>query len=300
MNRQGNLVNLVAVPVFPFQKIYAECLFIKDVLYLLTIDCYSSWVCVYGGCKGGITSNVHSMSLINLFRQHFQEFGVAETVVSTDNMLFTCQEFKNFLTDWHVSSILSVSSIHIENVVNTVKGLFVKANLPGGGVDLEVFDAGLCDYYNTVDLYCGKSPASIILGRSFDNLLHDGNAYYPRETWKSSLMFRELGLMRRHYKFRELDSDLKPLWVGDNVYIKGTSNKISRSGVVVELSSFAQYYVRLDGSGRVLLVNRSRLVKFSPFQPSDFSAMDSVVTETDPLMFVVDPMLAIPPPPTNK
>ena len=84
---------------------------------------------------------------------------------------------------------------------------------------------------------------------------------------------REKALAIRHSREREKWSEhtreLKPLDIGDNVYVQNlTGNnplRWERTGVVVEMKPFKQYKIKLDGSGRVILRNRKSLRKFTPF-----------------------------------
>jgi hypothetical protein len=44
--------------------------------------------------------------------------------------------------------------------------------------------------------------------------------------------------------------------------------KWDRSRVIIEVKQFDQYYIKLDGSGRITMRNRKFLCKYMPFQPS--------------------------------
>ena len=86
-------------------------------------------------------------------------------------------------------------------------------------------------------------------------------------------MNSEKALAKRHCREREKWSehtrDLRPLDIGDQVYIQNLLGKNplrwDRTGVVVEVKPFRQYSIRVDGTGRVTLRNRRNLRKFTPF-----------------------------------
>ena len=74
---------------------------------------------------------------------------------------------------------------------------------------------------------------------------------------------------REREKWSEHTRELKPLDVGDHVYVQNVvgnnPRKWERTGIVVEALPFRQYNIKLDGSGRITLRNRRHLRKFTPF-----------------------------------
>jgi len=90
--------------------------------------------------------------------------------------------------------------------------------------------------------------------------------------WQQTLNKRELQMVRQneaaldqrgnHYRQR------RRLQPGSSVWIQDQATKAwSKSGTVVEVRSYRQYTVRIDGSGRITLRNRSHLKEASPLDP---------------------------------
>ena len=60
----------------------------------------------------------------------------------------------------------------------------------------------------------------------------------------------------------EQSKSLTELKIGDKVYCQNTRNKLwDRSGIIVEVLPNRQYSIKLHGSGRISLRNRSHLKK---------------------------------------
>ena len=90
--------------------------------------------------------------------------------------------------------------------------------------------------------------------------------------WNASIFKEPDGVVfdiREREKWDEKTRNLKPLEIGDNVYIQNLAGnnplRWERTGVVVEAKPFHQYTVKVDGTGRVTLRNRRHLRKFTPY-----------------------------------
>ena len=61
---------------------------------------------------------------------------------------------------------------------------------------------------------------------------------------------------------------LLPVRVGDGIRIQNqmnpTANNRDKTGILIEIRQFDQYFVRVDGSGHVTLRNRTFLRKYLP------------------------------------
>ena len=128
---------------------------------------------------------------------------------------------------------------------------------------------------NAIDSETRVSPALILFGRPIrDAIPVPMGRYCPHDTWQETVTYREKALSRRHSREHEKWSDhirmLPPLKKGDHVYVQNVvgnhPKKWERSGVIKEVRQFYQYVVRINGSGRVTLINRQHLGKFSPFK----------------------------------
>ena len=100
--------------------------------------------------------------------------------------------------------------------------------------------------------------------------------FCPHPTWQETMENRAKALAKRHNreqeKWDEKTRSLKPLEIGDHVYIQNlTGNnplRWEKTGVIVEIKQFHQYIVKVDGTGRVTLRNRRHLRRFTPlFEP---------------------------------
>ena len=127
-------------------------------------------------------------------------------------------------------------------------------------------------YRNTPDHTTKLSPAQCVFGRPIKDLIPiQPGGYQPHGTWRDTLDARETALRNRHLrsaeKLCEHTRRLPPLAVGDTVRIQNqTGNhplKWDKTGRVVEVRQFDQYLVRVDGSGRTTLRNRTFLRKYS-------------------------------------
>ena len=143
-----------------------------------------------------------------------------------------------------------------------------------GSLDVDAFQRAMLIYRNSIDPETRSSPAMILFGRpTRDPIPAPLSKYCPHQTWRETMHNREKALAIRHSREREKWSEhtreLKPLEIGDNVYVQNlTGNnplRWERTGVVVEIKPFKQYKIKLDGSGRVILRNRKSLRKFTPF-----------------------------------
>ncbi len=84
--------------------------------------------------------------------------------------------------------------------------------------------------------------------------------------------------MRAMERWSEHTKRLSPLKIGDAVRIQNQTgqfpNKWDKTGRVVEVKQFDQYVVRVDGSGRVTLRNRTFLRKYVPVHSTTLPSND--------------------------
>ena len=103
--------------------------------------------------------------------------------------------------------------------------------------------------------------------------------FCPHPTWQETMVDRSKALAKRHNREREKwdehTKNLKPLNLGDHVYIQNMIGynplRWDRTGVIVEAKPFKQYSVKVDGTGRVTLRNRKHLRKFIPYYNKDYN-----------------------------
>ena len=134
-------------------------------------------------------------------------------------------------------------------------------------------------YRNSIDPETKTSPAMILFGRPLrDPIPTPIGKLCLHPTWRETLDNRDKAMAKRHNREREKwdqkTSTLKPLEVGDHVYIQNLAGnnplRWERTGIIVEVKDHHQYSVKIDGSGRCTLRNRKHLRKFVPFiKPSE-------------------------------
>ena len=263
------------IPEFPFQSICADYCTKSGSEYLVMADRYSNWPSISRAKRG----EANSRGLITEVKRHCETFGIPEELSSDGGPQFTSKEFQDFLRDYGINHRISSvafphSNCRAEIAVKTMKRLIAENTGPSGSLDTDAVHRALLQYRNTPDPVTGLSPAEVVFGRQLRDFTPVLPAKYrPRDEWSRTLERREEALTRRHYKDHERWSEhtknLKPLKVGDNVYIQNQTGNHSRrwdkSGVVVEVKQHDQYLVKKDGSGVATLRNRRYLRKFQPF-----------------------------------
>ena len=154
---------------------------------------------------------------------------------------------------------------------NTNKGRIIGAD---GEHDTDQFFQAMLIKKNTPDPVTKLSPAEIIFGRKLrdspprinkkENIFF--NAQF-RTSWRDAWKQKEMALRTRYQgcqkRLEEHSKALPPLRVGDRVSIQNQygrrPNKWERTGTIVEERDFDKYVVKVDGSGRLTLRNRSFL-----------------------------------------
>ena len=81
-------------PDWPFQQLCMDYFFINSLPYLVIVDRYSGWPCVYF-CRSGECTSKH---LIQICRDLFANYGVPEEISSDGGPQFILSEFSCFLS----------------------------------------------------------------------------------------------------------------------------------------------------------------------------------------------------------
>ena len=135
-------------------------------------------------------------------------------------------------------------------------------------------------YRNTPIKYLGLSPAQLLFHRSLrDCLPTDPRALRPSRLWIKAASRREEAFYKRNLEMSQrYDStarSLSPIPVGTRVLIQECYGKKRwcKSGVVVEFNN-RKYFIKMDGSGRVLSRNR-RFIR--PVMGDDNEPVDAAI-----------------------
>ncbi len=272
-------------PSTPFEAIFADFFQHGGHHYLVVGDRLSGWVEVFGSTSG--THLAGASGLVRHLRTFFATFGVPEELSSDGGPEFSAGCTQAFLSSWGVQHRMSSahfpqSNGRAEVAVKKAKRLLMSNTGPAGSLDHDRFLRGMLQLRNTPDPDCNVSPAQIVFGRplrdalTFVNHLEKFSNPNIRPLWRKAWMAKEDALRSRITRSTESLSaharPLQPLTVGDKVFIQNqhgnSPTKWDKSGTVMESIGHDQYWVKVDGSGRLTLRNRRFLRVFTPATPT--------------------------------
>ena len=287
------------IPKLPFEMIFSDYFKLHAFHYLIAGDRLSGWTEVVQVRPG--THSAGAKGLCTALRQLFSTFGVPVEISSDGGPEYEAHEFKGFLEKWGIkhresSAYLPASNGRAEVGVKTTKRL-LQCNIgPNGNLDTDEVVRALLQLRNTPDRDAGLSPAEILFGRP----LRDAMPYIQRSTsvfenpqihekWRQVWQAKEEALQARYARnsaaLSEHSQTLSPLQVGCKVFIQNQDKsskhykKWNRTGTVKEVRDFDQYYVCVDGTGRLTLRNR----QFLRIRPGSDSLPSSDTTRLDGL-----------------
>lgn len=270
-------------PSTPFESIFADFFDYGGRHYLVVGDRLSGWVEVYASTSGTHTSG--AAGLITHLRTLFATFGVPEELSSDGGPEFKAGCTEQFLERWGVrhrvsSAYFPQSNGRAEVAVKKAKRLLLSNIGPTGSLDNDRFLRAMLQLRNTPDPDCNISPAQIIFGHpirdelSFMNRLEKFSNLNVRPLWRQAWAAKEDALRTRMTRTNEVLSahsrPLRPLIIGEKVFVQnqtGTSaNKWDKTGTVMESLGNEQYWIKVDGSGRLTRRNRRFLRAYTPTQ----------------------------------
>ena len=266
-------MDLPDLPQYPFQVICTDFMDWNGHSYMVIVDKYSNWLSIFKLGKD------NSKNVIQVLRQYFSVFGVAECVCSDGAAVYCSQEMKQFFNTWKIvhrvsSAYHPTSNKRAEVAVKSAKRLIRENVGPASTLNTNQVVQALLSHRNCPDPATGVSPAQIVFGREIRDII-PRSSYKPRKAWSEMAEARESSFLKRHYAKSEIarpQRKLKELCIGDNVHIQDqqgtTPHKWSKSGVIVDSLPFNSYLVKVDGSSRLTKRNRQFLRKFVPFQTS--------------------------------
>ena len=261
-------------PEYPFSDICTDFFEYSSKSYLVIVDRYSNWLSLIQ------LPNDNSANVIKTLRNYFTTWGVARSLSSDGDSVFTSRELRDWLQRWDVKQRLSSSyyprsNKRAEVAVKSGKRMIMSNVGPGGTLDTDRVARALLQHRNCPDPSTGLSPAQIVFGRVLkDHLPIQPGALHVRPEWRLNAEKREQALAHRHLlKHEQLQRGTKPLpplSVGDNVMIQDQAapkqpGKWTKTGLVVEDQGFDSYLVKVDGSNNVTKRNRRFLRKVTPY-----------------------------------
>ena len=159
----------------------------------------------------------------------FTAFGVAENLTSDDGSKFRAHVTQEFLKRWGVEHRISANynphaNLRAESAVKTTKRMLMSSTRSDGSRNWDHVARALLQHRNTPIKGLGLSPAQLLFGRSFKDLLPvRGGDYKPAETWITCREQRELALCHRvslgGERWSEHTKDLPELVPGQHVFI---------------------------------------------------------------------------------
>ena len=229
------------------------------------------------------TAQAGAQGLIAALRALLATFGVPDEISSDGGPKFSSAATADFLTRWEVrhrmsSAYFPQSNGRGEVAVKKAKRMLMDNVGPTGSLNNDSLLRALLQTRNTPDPDCNISPAQMVFGRpirdafSFVSRCIKYNNPSIRPTWREAWSQTEDAMRARMPRSTEaLDMHTKPLAplsLGDKVFLQNQRGshpkKWDKSGTVVELGNYDQYWVKVDGSGRLSLRNRHFLRKFVP------------------------------------
>ena len=309
-------------PATPFEAVFADFFEYSGRHYLAVGDRLSGWVEIFSSTS---SSNLAGAAgLIRHLRTLFSTFGVPEEISSDGGPEFTASLTKEFFRRWGVhhrvsSAYFPQSNGRAEVAVKAAKRLLMSNTGPTGQLDHDRFLRAMLQLRNTPDPDCDVSPAQIIFGRplrdvfSFTNRLEKFKNPQIRPLWTQAWEAKEQALRVRMTRTLEKlgthSRTLQRLAVGDRVFIQNqhghNPTKWDRSGTVMEVLDHDQYWVKVDGSGRLTLRNRRFLRAFTPATPA-FELRATPGSSIPEKPFITPPQSGLtvptelPPPPTER
>ena len=271
---------LPLIPSTPFEAIVCDFFNFIGNNYLISTDRLSGWLELQHVKVG--TREAGAEGLCNALRKLMATFGVPTELSSDGGPEFSAGETKAFLKKWgfnhRVSSVAFPSSNgRAELAVKASKRMLMNNVSPSRSLDNDAMVRALLVYRNTPDPGCKLSPAQILFGRTLrdtiPSLSQGGSIFdsgHVANEWKEAWAAKEAALKTRYMKtldnLDEHTRKLHPLNIGDHVLIQNQSGpfpkKWDKSGIIVEVKTYDQYSVRVDGSGRITLRNRRFLRRF--------------------------------------
>ena len=260
------------LPTRPFQRDFFTH---KGHHYVVIVDCFSRWPIVERSTHG-------ATGLVSVLCSTFVTFGIPDDITTDGGSEFTATVTKIFLTNWGVHHRLcSVANPHsnsrAEIGVKTVKRALAGNTPDNGDLDCDTFQRAMLTYRNTPDPITKISPAIAVFARPIQDLIPVlPGKLRLHQYWDRLLDDRETTMASRgdteHEKWSEHTRTLPQLKVGDHVRVQNQTGPFPRrwdkTGTIVQVQQFHQYWVRMSGSGRASLRNRKFLRKCAALQPS--------------------------------
>ena len=274
------------IPTAPFQAVASDYFQLQGKNYLLTVDRFSNWPDLRETPAHSPESGADG--LIKAYRELFATFGVPEELSSDGGPQYTSKSFQEFMHTWGIKHRLSSaynpqSNGRAEVTVKAMKRL-LRDNIDNmGKLNTDAVTRAMLQLRNTPESDSGLSPAQILLGRTLrDSLplmppIPRGKTVFDRgsavsrvwqDVWSAKEHALKSRLSKQVEKLQVGTHELGPLHVGDTVRLQNQTgnhpNKWDKTGIIMQVGDHDKYLIRVDGSRRLTLRNRSFLRKMCP------------------------------------
>ena len=253
-------------PAYPFQMVATDYCHLNGVNYLVIVDRYSGWLSVLHVGKGEFNTD----TLIDVFRNYFETFGVAEEISSDMASQYMSSKFQRFLDQYGIrhrqsSSYYAHSNSRAELGVKSGKRILMDNMNPDGTVNNDRFLRAMLQYRNTPQPDTRLSPAQVVYGRYMRDFIPVVNdKYEPKQEWAMVREYRERALARRldrdGARLEQYTKKQRVIPIGGSVAVQNQAgrfpNKWDKTGVVVENKDHDKVIIRMDGSRRLTTRNR--------------------------------------------
>ena len=277
---------------------------VGHVAYLACADRLTGWFILYHLKPGHATTS----KLMSICRHLFQTYSTPDKLSTYSGTLFTSSIFQEFLRTWCVRHRLSSvtypqSNSWAELAVRTAKRL-VNGNIapPPGSLDNDNVALAILLYQNTLIQGIGLSLAQLQLHCQLcDSIPSQPTLYKLHPRWVAATQCRNELFHHRNTKiierYNRCTHNLSPLQTGNTVTIQSTLNyQWNTTGKVITALPNRQYWIRVDGLGRITLRNRCflRKCKFKTAPKPIPSVTPAAITPT------INTPLLHPDPPTSS
>ena len=224
--------------------------------------------------------------LIEVFRDYFLTFGVAEEISSDMASQYMSTKFEKFLKQYGIhhrksSSYFAHSNSRAELGVKSGKRILMDNMDPDGTVNNDRFLRAMLQYRNTPQPDTRLSPAQVVYGRYMRDFIPVVNdKYEPKQEWAMVREYREKALKRRldrdGARLEQYTKKQELIPIGYAVAVQNQAGrypkKWDKTGVVVENMDHDKVLVRMDGSRKLTTRNRRFVRKI--LSPSDLPDRD--------------------------
>ena len=240
-----------AIPDRQWQKIGVDFFSVNNRDFLVAVDYSTSFLELMQ--MRSKTATALQTKLKELFTRH----GIPEIVFSDNGPPFESREYKEFASKWKFAIQTSspkypMSNGKAESGVKIAKKIVIKN---------EDWHVGLMEYNATPIPDIGLSPAQMMYGRNIRTKLpstSEALTNVPNVDVKGKLKIRKT--KQKELFDRNVRREMKPLKVGDDVWIKPDEKKKWKKGKVTKCLKFRSYEVE-DQEGRVYRRNRKFITR---------------------------------------